>query len=212
MNYKETKNWLEQHVNNIYFPKDIEFTLLNNLLNNHPNKEEWKYQTPLSFKISRSPGNGAVVMYVRFEGTKKYRIVSWVSCAKGKTNYTKDGDNQLVSSMRYAVRQQIQNYRKSNSVQICCLCKSLDRIEVDHYPTHFSEIKQNFVEMKQTKNELPPTEFKWHPKRGNFMFKNGTKANNYYDKRWKQSWQRYHKTHASYRYLCSSCNKKTNQN
>ena len=43
------------------------------------------------------------------------------------------------------------------------------------------------------------------------MFKDGNKADNYYGKKWKQAWQRYHKSHATYRYLCSTCNKKTNQ-
>ena len=113
--------------------------------------------------------------------------------------------------MRHAIRLQIKNYKRSHLTEICALCKSRHRIEVDHYPRHFVEIKEDFIEMKKKKGQLPPSEFRWHPKKGNFMFKDGNKNNDYYDKKWKLAWQRYHNTKAEYRYLCSTCNKKTNQ-
>ena len=213
--YDKTKAWLSKNLHRNFFPsQQPEFSILVRLLNQHPSIKEWKYQTPLSFKISRSSGTGAIVMYVRFEGLNKYRIVSWVACAKKKLashQTTNNLDNQLNSAMRYAIRSQINKYRNQHPTRICALCNTSHRIEVDHFPKHFVEIKEAFLEMKSRKNELPPTNFNWHPKKGNFMFKNGTKANSYYDKKWKQSWQRYHNKYAEYRYLCSTCNKKTNQ-
>lgn len=213
--YDKAKKWLNSHVHKNYFPSNTyEFNLLSDLLNRHPSKSEWKNQTPTSFKISRSPGNGAVVMYVRFEGLSNYRIVSWVACAKGKLakhQQSDNDDNKLNGAMRYAVRIQISNYKKAHHSQVCFLCNTEYRIEVDHYPKHFVEIKEGFLKIKGEKGELPPTEFKWHPKKGNFMFKDGTKANDYYDKKWKLAWQKYHNKHAEYRYLCSTCNKKTNK-
>lgn len=213
--YDKTKDWLNQHVHkNIFSTQKSEFDVLCALIDRHPAKDTWKNQIPRSFKISRSPSNHAIVLYVKFEGLNKYRIVSWVACAKGKLASYQDpsnNDNKLNGAMRYAIRQQISNYRKTHHDQICAICDSRDRIEVDHYPKHFSELKDDFVNMKTDRNEPPPTDFKWHPKRGNFMFKDGTKSNDYYDKKWKQSWQRYHNTHATYRYLCSTCNKKTNK-
>lgn len=212
--YDKTKQWLNDHVHKNFFPRNSEFEILCNLIDRHPSKSEWKNQTPTSFKISRSPGNGSLVLYVRFEGLSNYRIVSWVACAKGKLakhQESNNDDNKLNGAMRYAIRQQINGYKKSNPTQVCALCETTHRIEVDHYPLHFVDLKENFIKMKQAKSEPPPTDFNWHPKKGNFMFKDGTKANDYYDKKWKQSWQRYHKSHATYRYLCSTCNKKTNQ-
>jgi len=213
--YDKTKQWLTDHVHRNIFPKDVsEFKILSDLIDRHPSKSEWKNQKPTSFKISRSPANGALVLYVRFENTSNYRIVSWVACAKGKLAKHQEAgndDNKLNGAMRYAIRKQINNYRAANLIQKCALCETTYHIEVDHYPLHFVDIKENFIKMKQAKGDLPPTDFKWHPKKGNFMFKNGTKANNYYDKKWKQSWQRYHQSHATYRYLCSTCNKKTNK-
>lgn len=125
--YDKTKAWLERYVNRNIFPKDPEFQVLSELLNRHPSKSTWKNQVPTSFKISRSTGNGSLVLYVRFEGLTKYRIVSWVACSKGKLA-SKPTGNELNSAMRYAVRVQISNYRKSHPVQICELCTSDQRI------------------------------------------------------------------------------------
>jgi len=214
-NYDKTKKWLQEHVHRNFFPRNHqEFTILSNLIDRHPSKSTWKNQTPTSFKISRSPGNGSLVLYVRFEGLSRYRIVSWVACAKGKLakhQQAGNDDNKLNGAMRYAIRSQISNYRRGHHTQVCAICDSSHRIEVDHYPLHFVDIKEGFLKMKTGKGDMPPSDFKWHSKRGNFMFKDGTKATNYYDKRWKQSWQRYHNKHAEYRYLCSTCNKKTNK-
>lgn len=212
--YDKTKKWLSENVHKNFFPSNPEFGILCSLVDRHPSKDEWKNQIPVSFKISRSPGNGNLVLYVRFDGTTKYRIISWVACSKGKLAKQQESgnvDSQLNGAMRYSIRVQISNYRKNNPTPICALCQTTHRIEVDHYPKHFVELRDDFIKSQLAKNLTPPNEFKWHSKRGNFMFKDGNKANNYYDKSWKQSWQRYHNSNATYRYLCSTCNKKTNQ-
>jgi hypothetical protein len=213
--YDKAKNWLTDHVHRVFFSRNVtEFKILSDLISRHPSRSEWKNLIPTSFKISRSTANGSLVLYVKFEGLNNYRIVSWVACSKGrlaKSQCSDNDDNKLNGAMRYAIRQQINAYRKSNPVQICLLCQTESKIEVDHYPIHFVDIKDNFIKMKMERGEIPPADFKWHPKKGNFMFKDGNKSNDYYDKKWKQSWQRYHKVHATYRYLCSTCNKKTNK-
>jgi hypothetical protein len=212
--YKTVKEWLQLRVHKIILPSNVDFIYLVNLIDRHPSKQEWKNQTSQSFKVSKSPGNGNIVLYVRFDGSQKYRIVSWVACAKGKLSKHQETGNvesQLNGAMRYAIRIQIGNYRKGNPDQTCQLCGTKDRIEVDHYPKHFVELKNDFIKVQREKGLVAPESFKWHPKKGNFMFKDGTKATNYYDKKWKQSWQRYHNNHATYRYLCSNCNKRTNQ-
>ena len=209
-NYDKTKEWLNKHVHKNFFPSNVEFSILNNLLNRHPSKNEWANQIPTSFKISRSPGTNALVMYVRFEGLSNYRIVSWVTCARGKLANKRE-DNQLIGAMRYAIRKQINNYKNLHPLQVCVLCKTGYKIELDHYPRHFVDIKNDFLLIQEKKEKPAPTEFKWHPKKGNFIFKNGTKADDYYDKKWKIAWQTYHNKYAEYRYLCSTCNKKTNR-
>ncbi len=213
--YDKAKKWLGEHVHRNFFPLNPEFNTLSRLVDRHPSKNEWVNQVPTSFKISRSPGNGALVMYVRFEGLSNYRIVSWVACAKGKLASHQQSDNnnnnKLNSAMRYAIRIQVSNYKKAHPTQVCALCGTGYRIEVDHYLKHFVDIKEDYIKIKLERGDPPPIVFKWHPKKGNFMFRDGTKADGYYDKKWKVAWQKYHNTHATYRYLCSTCNKKTNK-
>lgn len=209
INYNVVKNWLVKHCHKKYnidnHKHEKEFNLLCRLLDRHPSKANWKYNIPEQFHITRSRANKAVVLYVTFQGCKKSRIVSWVVCAKGKlktTNKTRSEADKLNSAMRHAVRRQIKQYRKMNVNRVCHLCGSTNRIEVDHHPLHFKDIKEDYIKMKAKKSQQPPTDFDYHPKKGISMFKSA-------NKKWKTNWQGYHKRHATYRYLCSDCNKKT---
>lgn len=184
--YKETKEWLIGHVGQ--YDKGEEFDYLYNLIKKHPNYQQWTYQIPTVFRIENK-----IQLKLFIKCNNKFRIVSWRQCCSDiKTNKV----CQLTSAMRQAVRRQITMYKKNNLVQQCQVCLTTENIEVDHYPVKFVDIKNNFV-MEHT----PPVTFKWHPKRGYYMFHNK-------DKLYKQQWQRYHLKHATYRYLCSSCNKK----
>jgi hypothetical protein len=163
------------------------FDTLCTLLLKHPNYTQWKYNVPVGFKIINKKN---IQLHVLFEGTTGYRIVSWVQCCGIKR--TKD---PLASAMRYSVRRQINQYKKLHLDKICILCNSTVKIEVDHYPTKFADIKKTFL-----LDNVVPEQFNYHPKRGNYMFHRRDKVFN-------RKWQLYHKKHASYRYLCSKCNK-----
>ena len=147
----------------------------------------------------------------------KYRIISWVACANMKLKKCQKPtsiDNPLNSAMRYAIRRQISKYKNSHPIKNCELCYKNNnipkeiRVEVDHFPEKFVSLKNNFIAVQNLKDKSPPTSFKSHPKRGSSMFKDGNKDNDYYDKKWKQAWQRYHNKRATYRYLCPDCNKR----
>ena len=209
--YDEAKEWLAKRAHRTINAKHTDFLFLYKFLQRHPSYDTWKFKEAIVFKISRNTQK-SLVMYVKFKGTKKFRIVSWVACARAKLSSRQTSDtNQLTSAMRYATRTQLRQYRRTHSPEICVLCQKRTQIEVDHHPLHFSTIRDNFLAMKEKRGDPPPTDFTYHPKKGRFIFKNGTKKDNYYDKRWKQAWQRYHNKHASYRFLCSICNRTTNQ-
>jgi hypothetical protein len=165
-------------------------------------------------------------------GITKYRIVSWVMCSKQKSIVDettgeikrkgpkpKSTEEQLTMAMRHAIRKQISNFRRDNSHPACELCNkdinsklcNNDVYEVDHYPVRFAELKSTFIEIMAAKNKPYPTEFLFHPKKGVAMFKKGTKETEYYDKKWKLSWQNFHLKNASYRYLCPTHNKQTSK-
>ena len=191
-----------------------DFLYLAGLLDRHPSKSTWKQQNPSAFKIQTSKtANKAIQLHVSFRPAHekpKYRIVSWLACANMKLKKSQRPDsveNQLNSAMRHAIRVQISNYRKQNLDWRCVLCTeagkpSPDKTEVDHYPERFVSLRDDFILIQTKRGNPPPTEFKWHPKRGNNMFLKK-------DDKWKQAWQRYHRKHATYRFLCPTCNKKS---
>lgn len=175
------------------------------LLERHPSKLTWKNQLPAAFKIVRS-AKGAHQLNVAFEGSAKFRIVSWVACSSGKLKKRQlatSTDDQLTSAMRHAIRIQIKKFRRANTIGVRCdLCSRTSNIEVDHYPRTFASLRDEFIARQLESGHQNPTRFAWHPKRGNNIF-----AKDADNKRWKNAWQRFHNKHANFRYLCSSCNK-----
>lgn len=205
---EKTREWLSARIGRIYsFNYMIEdFNVLSDMLKKHPNYETWKHKNPAAFRIERKQSK-SLCLYVSFikenvpKGSStltKFRIVSWKSCVTGKATKSANNANALSSAMRYAIRVQIKKIRRERPQASCDLCNSDSRIEIDHYPIKFHTLRDNFI---SNRNDIPQ-KFKWHPKRGNFIFAKDAK-------KFKTAWQRYHNKHASYRYLCSNCNKKT---
>ena len=173
------------------------------LLKKHPNYNDWKFKNPVAFHIKRSPRNKAIQVHAKFQGLKKWRIVSWVSCAKGKVTRKPDIKNQLTQAMRYSIRIQIKNWKDQNShylQQKCFICDDKNHLEVDHFPNTFSDMRDSFLEANPHIIEVI---LRWNNKRTTYMFPKKNAFNT--------QWQRFHKKHASYRWLCSDCNKKMNQ-
>ena len=203
--YDETKQWMELQLQNFkqrtYKDTSQEYDTLFALLKGHPSYPDWIHTIPYAFQLSKENVIKLKVSFIDFSKNKmtRYRIVSWVACCKGKRKVPTP-NAQLTGAMRYAIKRQINNYKNSHPNKICELCESTIKIEVDHYPTKFVTIKTNFIESMLNKNSPPPETFNWHPKRGQPLF-------TYKDKKWKLAWQIYHRSHATYRYLCSTCNK-----
>ena len=183
--YTSVKLWLSNHLGT--FKKGQDFDLLHLLIKNHPAYTEWQYNIPLVFKVTKKK---VLQLMVSFQ-PGKFRIVSWVRCCKKVVQC-----DPLTSAMRHAIRRQISMYKSKHPDKVCAVCNHDKRIEVDHYPVKFLTLKQNF-----STTIISPTNFRYHPKRGYCMF---TKK----DVLWKKAWQKHHLKLASYRYLCSTCNKK----
>lgn len=202
MNYIELKTWLTLRINKTFVKDSAEYDLLFTLLQKHPSYDKWKFKIPIAFKIIKKNAVQLLVSFIK----NKYRIVSWVSCVKNKSKI-----DPLTSAMRQAIKRQISIYKRNNLDKKCVLCESIVKIEVDHI-VKFSLIKNDFLNgiIAPVGNGLTapvgnglsaPTTFDYHPKRGYYMFRKG-------DIKWKTQWQKYHLKTATYRYLCSSCNKK----
>jgi hypothetical protein len=103
-------------------------------------------------------------------------------------------DNDLVMSMRYAILDQILLYKNSHKL-ICSFCNSkTNDIQIDHIIL-FKILYDDFL--KQNTITIP-TKFDYNYF-NSAMFKDE-------DEKFKNSWCEYHKSHASLRCLCKSCN------
>jgi hypothetical protein len=105
---------------------------------------------------------------------------------------TKDID--LKHAMRYAIKDQILDYKDSCDELICAICGSEDYIQIDHVIL-FKTLYDDFL----SQNTLTiPTEF------DNTYFNSAKFKND--DVEFKKSWYEYHKKHAILRCLCNKCN------
>lgn len=200
MSYKTVKAWLTKHVHTTITPDRLDdFNEMFSFLQNHPNWSNWTNQIPEYFRITRSPKKKALQVYVKFTDVKKERIVSWVDCTDKYNPNRNNLQNQLKQAMRSAISPQIVNWRTFNNPQKCALCDSWDNIEVDHYPCKFYQIKNDFLNDTEI---IPPTSFRWDGNRYQF---------NTSDFIFSNIWSNFHLMRATYRYLCATCNQKTNK-
>ena len=122
---------------------------------------------------------------------KTSEAVSYRKCFQ-KT--TKDID--LKNAMRYAIMDQILEFKNNCDELICSICKSEDYIQIDHVIL-FKTLYDDFLQQ----NTLTiPTEF------DNTYF-NSAKFKEF-DKEFENNWTTYHKKHAILRCLCNKCNQK----
>lgn len=194
-----------------------DFLYLVGLLLRHPARETWKRKDPTSFYITKGKQRKTILLDVAFnpiDEKPKYRVVSWVACATQKLKKSQRpseeaGLEHITAAMRYAIRRQISNYRRDNPIQRCVLCEEQGiayrgPVEVDHFPERFASLRNRFIERQIKQGRPTPTEFKWHPKRGNNSF-----ASDEASEKWKRSWLKFHRRNADFRYLCPTCNKKS---
>lgn len=110
----------------------------------------------------------------------------------------KETADKLTCAMRYAVRRQIATWKRQNSInRFCKQCKSTSSLQCDHVDP-FVAIKNNFI---RECTENIPSSFDYSFKTSQSRFKRK-------DKFFKLRWQRYHLKHASYQWLCKTCNLK----
>lgn len=140
----------------------------------------------------------------------RWRIISWVACVKGNVVTKSSEKNKLTQAMRHAIRKQIQIWRNSiGKTQplghkcVLCECDNYDKLEVDHFPKTFSQIKRDFLASHINDEMIGKIKIEWSPTKTSYRFQKGEKTN--------MKWQRYHRIHATYRWLCSACNKKCNR-
>ena len=106
---------------------------------------------------------------------------------------------KLIGAMRYAIKKQVRDFKRSKVVPICTQCKQTTNLQVDHI-IPFSKLQQDFLaQLLNSSVVAVPESFDFNRKTCQPKFK---KENQYF----KSKWQKYHKTKAQYQYLCRTCN------
>jgi hypothetical protein len=191
--YNKVKSFLEKRAHSRIKRNDNDFDLMINTLKLHPNYTNWKNKTVEYFRITRSPKKKAIQVHIKFKGLAKERQVSWVKCTDKKLAKV----NKLTQAMRTAVTFQIEKWKNNFfGYRKCVLCNSTKNLEVDHYPTKFSKIKNDFLE---TTVSVVPKTFDWYKSRYHFKKQ---------DKEFENEWSSYHYSLAEYRWLCIDCNQR----
>ena len=191
MNYETAKEWLTRRVHRRVVENTPDFEIMHDMLKKHPDYGNWVNTDVEYFQITRAPKKKSLQVYMKMRGISRPRLVSWTACVTGK----KRKNNNLSAAMRSAIKYQVDEFSFRNPVKRCFVCDSYNRIEVDHFPKKFRDIKKEFL-IGVNEEDIPKLYFhrtKWILPEGEFL----------------TSWQAFHEHSASYRYLCDTCNQKS---
>ena len=168
--------------------QDDRFTLLEKIMSRQSQWEE-KLDNIISFRITRRRKYKSLLLQLKVKNCNRWLTVSW---RKGITKEIKE-INPLYSAMRNSIRRQITMWRKKHMNELYCAeCGSKTFLQVDHKFPSFYTIRNDFLA-----KEIKPTIFD-HCSFG-FKFKK-------LDSAFKKRWQQFHKSNATYQWLCKSCN------
>ena len=189
----EVRALLQCHVHRVISKGDDGFDDLKQILLKQP---QWvpKIDSVLKFKITRSRAAKALKLMVKVDYCNPWLTVSW---RKGVDKPHKDAD-PLQSAFRNAIRRQIGIWRKAHMAgRKCQQCESVKLLQVDHVTPLFIDMTRTFLQTHEA-----PKEFDYNGCRGR-KFRTC-------DKNFAQAWRNYHAKHATYQWLCRTCNTRKN--
>ena len=162
------------------------------LFKNHPEyPEKVDNVVDISIVHNKLNKNYFELQIIKNDGTTD--DISYIKCIQKPSK-----DSNLKSAMRYAIVDQILEFKNNCNELICEICQSDYIIQIDHIIL-FKQLYSNFL----SQNTLPIPTF----------------DNTYYhsakfkdvDKEFETSWSKYHKNHAILRCLCNKCNQSRNK-
>ena len=120
--------------------------------------------------------------------------ISYIKCIQKPSK-----DSNLKSAMRYAIVDQILEFKNNCNELICEICQSDYIIQIDHIIL-FKQLYNDFL--KQNTLRIPTTFDNTYYHSAKFKD---------VDKEFETSWSKYHKEHAILRCLCNKCNQSRNK-
>jgi len=120
--------------------------------------------------------------------------ISWNMCITGRE---KSDSSKLKSALRYAIEDQIQDYKDENDTSYCneCFTPIYDDLHIDHV-IHFAKLVYDF---NKTRSDIPTVFDDARDLPGHKIFKSS-------DSKYENEWKTYHRNNAILRPLCRQCN------
>lgn len=200
---KECENYTRNIINSlgccIIEKTHMHFDFFNALIKNHPKCDEKVGNGINFFYIQPNPlvKKYYQTMIKRLDGSEI--DFSWVYCCKFKERTVTE---DLVKSMRTAIKDDVILYKQNQDKLVCAFCKTEDEIyenyHVDHHNPSFKTIKDDFL--NSTTKQVPLT-FGDCIKYKLTEFKID-------DEDFKNDWVNYHNNKCNYQILCRNCNLK----
>jgi hypothetical protein len=198
---KECQEYTRNIINNlgccIINKEHKQFIFFNNLIKNHPDYDN-KIGVGINyFYIQPNPLNKKTyqIMIKRLDDSEI--DFSWLYCCQFKERTNTD---DLIRSMRTAIKDDIIKYKQKHIKLICNFCKTDNQVyenyQVDHHNPSFQILKDNFLQL--TKNRIPSsfTDCKIYKLT---IFKDE-------DVEFKNEWVDYHNNNCNLQILCRDCN------
>lgn len=214
--HEHIREWLTKHVRQTISPtQSLTWSSFVEWFANHP---YWgaRLSDLTAIRIVRHPKTHALLLQIRTTTNTRFRTISWKAVRPQLLPLTTPlttpppitplatlppcSPHHLYAACRHAVRRQILAYRRTHPRPSSCpLCGQHPRVyHVDHREPCFKHIFDTFL---STHADLAvPQSFSF---RGKYCPRPTFKKP---DQRFKSQWLKWHKQHATYQYLCGSCN------
>lgn len=175
------------------------YTFFMSLFQRHPEKDRKEIALVTDIAIRKFPKikdkkklDYSEYQFIIIKNNKNQDTISWNKCVE-MSEYPIE---KLVNwAMRYAVKDQIIDFKNANINKPCELCASYENITADHV-IKFKNLKEGFL----LENQEYPKEFDKN-EIGSVIFRKE-------DIVFEKLWQEYHKKNATLRILCKNCNEK----
>ena len=155
-------------------------------------QESWKDRASRVSIVRSIKKRGCVYLQVKVDPCKRWYTVSWRASCGGSIAKCA---SPLFSALRNSIKGQVSRWKSSHLVDKCCArCQATTRLQADHV-TAFIQIAREFVACRQS---TTPVQFDCRACKGFFFQKS--------DVAYARSFRAYHKSHATFQWLCKSCN------
>jgi hypothetical protein len=203
---KECEDYTRNIINNLGCCKinkeHIQFNFFYNLIQNHPECDD---KIGVGIDYFYIIPNHLVKKYYqtmikRLDGSEI--DFSWVYCCKFKLRTLND---DLLRSMRTAIKDVIIKHKQKQLKLICNFCKTENELyenyHVDHHEPSFQILKDNFLQL--TKKQIPSSF-------GDCKISNLTIFKDEHEE-FKNDWIDYHNQNCNFQILCRDCNLRKNK-